>query len=153
MFFSKELENCYIGKICFLQELPKKMATLLSTNTACLAIFRIITLPEYIQTPHSSSSSREPTARLRSLWRKRWRGEDSRPSPCISEVNSPFSPSQMPWEKLGRLRSFILFQDQLKTAPMSHLHGAQGQCCAIIAAVNISMYLPYLHLLHKLDPV
>ena len=152
MFFSERARKLLYWQDLFSTRTAKKMATLLSTNTACLAIFRIITLPEFIQTPYSSSS-REPTARRRSLWRKRWRGEDSRPSPCISEVNSPFSPSQMPWEKLGRLRSFILFQDQLKTAPMSHLHGAQGQCCAIIADVNISMYLPYLHLLHKLDPV
>ena len=55
----------------------------------------------FYQTPHSSS--REPTARGRSLWNKCWRRKDSRHSPCSSEVGSPSSPVKFAWEKLGRL--------------------------------------------------
>ena len=89
----------------------------------------IITPSDFIQTPHSSSSSsKNPTARRRSLWSKCWRRRDSRLSPYTPEVDSPLSPVKFAWEKLGRLLFVMMLQHPLKTTPMWHSHGAHGQC-------------------------
>ena len=87
----------------------RKMATLSKKRTKpsvakrCIsfwnvwACFLIVTRSDFIQTPHSSS--REPTARRRSLWSKCWRRMDSRHNPCTSDASSPSSPPKFSWEK------------------------------------------------------
>ena len=103
--FSKK---CYFSKKK-LTTLPKKM-TKPSMAKRCIfgkvletfGKFSHITPSDFIQTAQSSSS-REPTARRRSLWSKCWRRKDSRHSPCTSEVGSPSSPVKFAREKLGRL--------------------------------------------------
>ena len=113
------------------QNLPKTCQNLLSTNTAYLAKFRIVTPSDFIQSPCSSSSSREPTASPRSLCSKRWRRKDSRLSRCTPEVGSPSGPTIVPWESRGGLWLVIYLsirQEQLQTAPMAHPHGARGAC-------------------------
>ena len=85
----------------------------------------IMTPSDFVQTPHSGSS-RESTARRRSLRTKCWRRKDFRHSPCTAEVGSPSSPAN--WEKLGRLLFVMMFQHRLETTPMWHLRGPRGQC-------------------------
>ena len=124
---------CYFGKQKM--ETLFKRTTKLSNAKHCtfgkfleiFGKFLIITPSDFIQTPHSSSR-REPTARRRSLWSKCWRRKDSRHSPCTSEVGSPSSPAKFAWEKLGRLLFVMMLQHPLKTMPMWHPRGPQGQC-------------------------